>query len=1177
MPVVLIGYDSGWLDMSRFQSQLTTTYTPWSPYYSTEWLVNFTIIEANETWESRLTSAVSNATTWTTGMRLNESRIAAINGNPATSQWPYVNTSGSQVDSRRVLAWLAANPEPSLPNNSGQYPLYIFNLTALDNSANASDHWWYHQVWAKDANREWNLPSWRQFILNDTTIVRPMAGYHGPDSPITIIDPTAESWINRWWDAMFSAWQSGSQPDYLDGDLDHFVADRGSLSNADKEDVSDYISTWINDFVYMLHTDYIWFPTDARMVQVEVRMFTDFTTGPHACGNISWMVNTTAVQSAVQSLMPWRQVNVLFSCDYIGNVSAMQNAVDSRTSIDNGSRFRNGWGLVDSSSLHNYISNNKNTFYQQVGPLDAQVVAACFVFDNRSFVVGPSMITGLGGGGVAIQAFFADRAYDEQGNPREGFTFVVVHEVGHAIGLAHTFTHGDPPRYAGEFSDDAMGYQNDNAHFSVARRDSYQRALLDLHEEGLRDGYVSQRDLIDGRIDTPTIGPLLRRIEARYETYSAALEENRFWSAWNESVALPTMNSILESYVRDTIPPSAAVLTEVENEIRWVRLDAQLGGTGTDIDIMQAWFDFNGSYANVTSLLNQTDTDRWELNLTQNEVDPADAPLRVLFRVVDQAGLLTWLNVSNPDLANLTEHNWPPSPVVDIKPETTRERRPLIEWSPSVDPDGDVVSYLMRIGTTTSAADLMNWTNLGPVSNWTPDFDLPTQEVYVQMQASDGRRVSDIHEAIMRILPNGVPIPPTLIHPAWTNLSRPNLTWSPCIDIDHDPLSYHLRITDSENETVLNWTTLTNTSFPLPLDLAQGIYTVELYCSDAWDDSLLTRQLMQVDLPDAPPAANISAPEHILPSPFRFNWTQQADSDGDEVRWKVRLIAPDGKHFAELEEWLQFPDFDFNSKVKWVGNLSSMAPWDNESLVDERVTLYPSSPGNWSLQVISNDGILSTVASHTLQVHPTIRVRIIEPAVEAGEKLRLESGRHPVIMVFENQTKLPGWGIRDLVVQCLWATNWVGQPDIGGMHLVYDPYIERLETELDFAPTGECILVVIVFYSMPWNGSAGEAISSARIPLVIVQPPPDVLQNETGELGGNESVDKEDDAGSTSPSDAGFTSTQEDILAYVKAHTMQIALGLTLAILVLLLLLGRRRGPNTSGPRGHPGSPYRWD
>ncbi|MDG6226223.1 MAG: hypothetical protein QCI82_12030 [Candidatus Thermoplasmatota archaeon] len=187
----------------------------------------------------------------------------------------------------------------------------------------------------------------------------------------------------------------------------------------------------------------------------------------------------------------------------------------------------------------------------------------------------------------------------------------------------------------------------------------------------------------------------------------------------------------------------------------------------------------------------------------------------------------------------------PPSAVETIQPRVTGSVRPHITWTPSFDPEGDLVIYKFRIVRTDTDQPFVDWILLqSGLTYWDPPegttfepgFDYRI-DIIPTANGLDGPMTS----SIMTVSTDANMPPPAVtdMEPKATGEARPVLRWAPVVDPEGDEVFYFIRIwKESAGRDLVPWTSVVNsTSFRVPVDLTAGVYYVNILCSDGTDFS----------------------------------------------------------------------------------------------------------------------------------------------------------------------------------------------------------------------------------------------------------------------------------------------------------------------------------------------------
>ena len=93
--------------------------------------------------------------------------------------------------------------------------------------------------------------------------------------------------------------------------------------------------------------------------------------------------------------------------------------------------------------------------------------------------------------------------------------------------------------------------------------------------------------------------------------------------------------------------------------------------------------------------------------------------------------------------------NDPPLPPTGIYPTVTSDHQPTINWTPS--PSVGTLSYMIQIGTTSGADDIIPWTFVGAKLEFTPSAALSDGIYYIQVMSSNDDGTSFAFEDTIKI------------------------------------------------------------------------------------------------------------------------------------------------------------------------------------------------------------------------------------------------------------------------------------------------------------------------------------------------------------------------------------------------------------------------------------------
>jgi hypothetical protein len=187
----------------------------------------------------------------------------------------------------------------------------------------------------------------------------------------------------------------------------------------------------------------------------------------------------------------------------------------------------------------------------------------------------------------------------------------------------------------------------------------------------------------------------------------------------------------------------------------------------------------------------------------------------------------------------------PPSAVGSIQPKVTGSLMPHITWSRSADPEGEPVSYRLRILQAGIFEPVLDWTDIAPgVTYWDPSSEVDFTagaEYTIEIIPVANDLEGPLTKSSMTISTDANRPPEKVkdMLPKATGETRPVLKWTPSIDPEGSQVYYFIRIwREATGAVLVPWTTVANgTAFRIPVDLMMGVYTVNLLCSDGIDFS----------------------------------------------------------------------------------------------------------------------------------------------------------------------------------------------------------------------------------------------------------------------------------------------------------------------------------------------------
>lgn len=271
---------------------------------------------------------------------------------------------------------------------------------------------------------------------------------------------------------------------------------------------SDFAKHWLTDYVgdYVTQATYnfiaqgfVYYPQFARNYQIDVNIMDDRNQSDIAALPIQKTFNKDLIQAAFNDLVPYSHVTVNINFPTVTPEldGVLKSNYKYSDSFVNGFVFASPqrYGVINVKPAYNYILAHLTQFeanpYFSGDTMTIPVFAFAFsgqtyFTDTYKWLVGnidPENGALLGEalpGAVMIsynQWEFTRGNYvmPQQPGKGDGFTYDIIHEVGHEFGLMHPHQYGD----IGDFIASPMGYFTDDYAFGQIDKDSIQRAHVD--------------------------------------------------------------------------------------------------------------------------------------------------------------------------------------------------------------------------------------------------------------------------------------------------------------------------------------------------------------------------------------------------------------------------------------------------------------------------------------------------------------------------------------------------------------------------------------------------------------------------------------------------------------------------------------------------------------------------
>jgi hypothetical protein len=355
----------------------------------------------------------------------------------------FTNETGKAYDAELTLDHIADNLWNQKMN---EYSLFVFNFTQL--SGLDTDHWFIVKPEDIDSGKYAH-----GFFTGTTGLIngKQVSAWGGSDRrPLYFIDLASKVWFG---DFINHVWPSG----YFDNTIR-----RNINSPISQEDKITWINNYINQFFALVFLEPI-LPSVPTGYEIEVPniVFYNWSSYNITLEDSKWIINDNTVEENLGDAYEW--MNFHFESEWFN----LHEFPDIMTEMKKYMNFipEEGIYLLEiKQGFFNYVKDIIVPIFVPESSGDVNLPSVVFLLDNTIFTLDQDRIAGVSWQGIQLQGITPTRTYDVNGQADRGLSQVLIHEIGHSLGLPHPFVPSDG--WAPDFTASVMGYYTSWPEFS---------------------------------------------------------------------------------------------------------------------------------------------------------------------------------------------------------------------------------------------------------------------------------------------------------------------------------------------------------------------------------------------------------------------------------------------------------------------------------------------------------------------------------------------------------------------------------------------------------------------------------------------------------------------------------------------------------------------------------------
>ncbi|TET29645.1 MAG: hypothetical protein E3J70_06420 [Candidatus Heimdallarchaeota archaeon] len=465
-----IGFNQDLVNESEIESQLFDHFKHSTSIPQADLNFNFEFNYAEESirkdLEDYINSTAGNGTD--TGYELNITLLYEdlASGNRSDI---FIPRDGMSIDAELVNEYLYQNLYQDPPVDEPGYTLFLMNFSIFDSPDHSLEHWYDTYGTSFDANE--TVTWWYSGYRN---LPKRAAMGWGGKYRFAYIDLSSRSW---YLDYVINAWSSFGigYPSYYDyPDLDNLTQTHDITTPTGNAKLTDYLADWINSYIGNVFSGPCYDPPLGKSISLQVKVLNNLTDNGYPEEDLLWCISKHRILNQLDNDFPWIDWRIEIEWVELTDELALFDYIQANTHEDIDGKY-----IEVSSGLFSILQNELSSHFDMSA---ADEVLPCYFFltDNVAFRWYGTSFAGLGGMGWEILKA-SQYSLFEEGNiskPMRGMSAVMIHELGHSLGLPHPHSSYG---WGSSFVEEVMSYFSTTEKFSTFYKDAVGRAHADAH------------------------------------------------------------------------------------------------------------------------------------------------------------------------------------------------------------------------------------------------------------------------------------------------------------------------------------------------------------------------------------------------------------------------------------------------------------------------------------------------------------------------------------------------------------------------------------------------------------------------------------------------------------------------------------------------------------------------